>query len=115
MFTPPVSRRLRPYAKDYETTLKAKVKESISANGTSKWIMKSSMIVLCEAPLTAEEVHDSKKDEISRIRSYTKADEIKLNDALRLSDTKTIQINDLLLRYQQIMKKTQMLKKLIVL
>ena len=73
------------------------------------------MKVLYEPPPTAEEINELKKDEVNRLRAYIKAEETKMNDALRLNDEKRVQINQLMDRLQKTKKHNLMLKKCIVL
>ena len=68
--TPPISRRLRPYAKDYEETLKEKVKKQ-EINGSIKWVFKAEMKVVNDQQLCMR--MNMKKDlTLSKVKAYCK-------------------------------------------
>ena len=68
--TPPISRRLRPYAKDYEETLKEKVKKQ-EINGSIKWVFKAEMKVVNDQQLYMR--MNIKRDlTLSKVQAYHK-------------------------------------------
>ena len=107
--TPPVSRRLRNYAKDYQETFKEKIKRH-TINGSNKWVFKAEMKVVNGPQLCVATA--MKKDlTLSKLKAHQKLADIKLQQNLNKYESKKEEAHRLLERNEMLKGKNKKLKR----